>query len=60
MSNLRPPRPVRSLTGMSQMAAASTPSATGADTSSVHRQLISVRAPDRTSPSEKPLAPKTV
>jgi hypothetical protein len=32
---------------------------TGAGTSSVHRQLTSVSRPDRTSPSEKPLAPKT-
>ena len=60
MSNLRPPRPVRSPRGMSHSAAASTTAATGAGTSSVNRQLISVRTPDRTSPSEKPLAPKTV
>ncbi len=42
------------------MAAASTTTATGAGTSRVHRQLISVRRPDSTRPSEKPLAPKTV
>jgi hypothetical protein len=44
---------------MSQIAAASTTAAAGAGTSSVHRQLSSVSRPDRTSPSEKPLAPKT-
>jgi hypothetical protein len=45
---------------MSQMAAARTTTATGAGTSSVHRQLISVSRPERTRPREKPLAPKTV
>ena len=60
ISNLRPPRAARSPRGISQKAAASTITATGAGTSRVHRQLISVRTPDSTSPSEKPLAPKTV
>jgi hypothetical protein len=53
-------RTVLSSTALPAVAAISTPSATGPDTSRVHRQLISVRAPDSTSPSEKPLAPKTV
>ena len=43
--------------GMTRIAAISTSSATGAGTSSVHRQLTSVSSPDSTSPSEKPLAP---
>ena len=60
MSNLRPARATRSPRGMNRIAATSTSAATGAGTSSVHRQLISVSRPERTRPSEKPLAPKTV
>src|ERR1700759_1968677 len=60
MSNLRPARATRSPRGMNRMAATSTSAATGAGTSSVHRQLISVSRPERTRPSENPLAPKTV
>src|SRR6266702_1284313 len=60
MSNLRPARATRAPRGMNRIAATSTSAATGAGTSSVHRQLISVSRPERTRPSEKPLAPKTV
>ena len=60
MSNLRSARAARSPRGMSRIAATSTSAATGAGTSRVHRQLISVSKPERTRPSEKPLAPKTV
>ena len=42
---------------MNRIAAMSVSSATGAGTSSVSRQLTSVSRPDRTRPSENPLAP---
>jgi len=51
---------VRGDRGSSHSPPASTASATGAGTSSVHRQPTSVRRPDSTSPRENPLAPNTV
>jgi hypothetical protein len=57
MSNRRPRRTARSPRGTTLTAAISVSSATGAGTSSVHRQLTSVSRPDSTRPSEKPLAP---
>ena len=57
-SKRRPVRVAGSSRGISRTAAASTTAATGAGSSSVHRQLISVSSPDSTRPSEKPAAPK--
>jgi X-Pro dipeptidyl-peptidase C-terminal non-catalytic domain len=57
-SKRRPWRSGRAPRGMSCTAATSTTVATGAGSSSVHRQLTSVSSPDRTRPSENPPAPK--
>lgn len=59
MSNRRLPRGSRErgARGMTWIAAISVSSATGAGTSRVSRQLTSVSRPERTSPSENPLAP---